>query len=52
MYTGTTTVRHLSKLLLLLLTPGAVTQSSALLRSGFSRSVLNTLTLPGIPRLS
>jgi len=34
-YTGTTTVRHLSTLLLLLLTPGAVTQSSALLRSGF-----------------
>src|SRR5215469_8908248 len=48
-YTGTTTVRHLSTLLLLLLTPDAVAQSSAFLRSGFfSRSVLNTLTLPGI----
>jgi len=34
-YTGTTTVRHLSTLLLLLLTPDAVAQSGALLRSGF-----------------
>jgi len=34
-YTGTTAVRHLSTLLLLLLTPDAVAQSGALLRSGF-----------------
>src|SRR5262249_50572142 len=34
-YTETTTVRHLSTLLLLLLTPDAVAQSGALLRSGF-----------------